>query len=152
MDYSLPMDFYCMTCNTCFEKQLFNVARSMERVLFFAAPRLNEVQVTHAEGIGVFCSDSCRAQGLPALMARERVPIPVNPPDIGPIEVCARCSGPVDMSDFHLTYSKCEMVYSGIYGRESNFKYLAVVCQRCAGSHAAVAEPVANRVSADITL
>jgi hypothetical protein len=108
MDDDGPMDFYCMTCNTCFEKPLFDVTRSMERVHFCAAPRLNEIETRHAEGIGVFCSDTCRALGLPALMSTERVPIPGHPPGIGPVEICARCSGPVDMTAFHLTYSKCE--------------------------------------------
>ncbi|MGO4393416.1 hypothetical protein AB4Z46_18840 [Variovorax sp. M-6] len=150
MDQNAPMDFYCMTCNARFYKPLFDVTRAIERVHFFADGRWPEVDVTHAEGIGVYCSASCRALGLPALMAAERVPIPEHPPDIGPVEICARCSGPVDMTAFHLTYSQCEIVYGETCGQASNLEYLAVVCDRCSGGRTLTASSVADNATADL--
>lgn len=147
MDQNAPMDFYCMTCNARFEKPLFDVTRAFERVDFCPDGRLPEIEITHAEGVGVDCSASCRAQGLPALMAGEQVPLPEHPPEIGPVEVCARCSGPVDMTAFHLTYSQCEIVYGEACGQASNLEYLAVVCDRCSGDHFATGEPVCNLVT-----
>lgn len=147
MDQNAPMDFYCMTCNARFFIPLFDVTRAIERVHFYPAGRLPEVEITHAEGFGVYCSVSCRAQGLPALMAAEQVPLPEHPPGIGPVEVCARCSGPVDTAAFHLTYSQCEIVYGEACGQASNLEYLAVVCDRCSDGDFATAEPVRDLVT-----
>jgi hypothetical protein len=46
--------------------------------------------------------------------------------------MCAKCRGPVDMAEFHLTYIEDEAVYEGPFeSRTVNVDYLAVVCRRC---------------------
>lgn len=139
MDENAPMHFYCMTCEASFESPLFDVTRAVERVHFIPEGRLNEVEVTRAEGFGVFCSAACRTKGIKALMAMEEVSIPRNPPDVGPVEVCANCSGPVDMTVLHLTYSQCEVDFSQLFGRPRHLEYLAVLCNRCSSFRAASA-------------
>jgi len=138
-----------MTCEARFENPLFDVTRAMERVHFGPEGRLNEVQVTHAEGFGVFCSAACRTKGIEALMAEEKVPVPRHPPDIGPVEVCAICSSPVDMTVFHLTYSQCEVDFRQLFGQPSDHEYLAVVCDGCSRFRAGSAQSMHD--NADFT-
>lgn len=63
--------------------------------------------------------------------ARERTPI--SHPGIGPVEVCARCQGPVDMTRFHLTYLASAALNEGFSMRSLEIDYLAVVCDQCSG-------------------
>jgi len=69
-------------------------------------------------------------------------------PDIGPIEVCSRCGGPVVMTDLHLTYVEEEVDFGS---NSSTFdvnvldtQVLAVVCQKCAPLETAKAETIAK--------
>lgn len=62
----------------------------------------------------------------------EREEVPIRRPGIGPVESCAKCGGPVDMSEFHLTYIEDEGIDDGLsVSRTINVEYLAVVCKRC---------------------
>ena len=126
------MDDECMACGRVFGPVMFDFTRAFERVLFYPAPRVPEVDITDAEGIGIYCSAGCRQMALPALMLVEDVPIPAVRPLLGPIETCAKCRRTVDMTAFHLTYAE-------ITTREDSdgtattleLDYLAVVCSRC---------------------
>jgi hypothetical protein len=75
---------------------------------------------------------------VPEAMRQEQVPIPAIPPGIGPVEQCAMCKGPVDMSDFHLTYDKshCERT-TPLAMRPIDVDCLAVVCKMCRPSQGA---------------
>ncbi|WP_125477820.1 hypothetical protein [Caballeronia terrestris] len=64
------------------------------------------------------------------VMKRENTPI--RRPGIGPIELCARCQGVVDMSHFHLTYLKSEGVWNDGDFDTPEIDYLAVLCRSCA--------------------
>jgi hypothetical protein len=44
-------------------------------------------------------------------------------PDIGPIEMCAICAGPVDMTSFHLTYFDSATDVSGMVGYTVDVDY-----------------------------
>lgn len=129
------MDIECWACGRMFGPVMFDVTRAFERVCFYPAPRVPEVDITDAEGIGIYCSACCRQMALPALMLVEDVPIPAVRPDIGPIETCAKCKGPVDMAAFHLTYTECETQENGDGTATTlGLNYLAVVCNGCAPS------------------
>ena len=127
------MDNECTACGRMFGPVMFDVTRAFERVCFYPAPRAPEVGITDAEGIGIYCSAGCRQMALPALMLVEDVSIPAVRPDIGPIEDCARCKGPVDMAAFHMTYTECETRENGDGTATTlDLDYLAVVCNGCA--------------------
>ena len=127
------MDNECTACRGMFGPVLFDVTRAFERVCFYPAPRAPEVDTTDAEGIGIYCSAGCRQMALPALMLVENVPILAVRPDIGPIEVCAKCKGLVDMAAFHLTYTECQTREDGDGTATTlGLNYLAVVCNSCA--------------------
>jgi hypothetical protein len=126
------MTFECMQCSKLFERKWYEVSRAFERVHFMSPTRYDEVEVAYSEGIGEFCSQACLNLGLPTIMEQQCVPIPAVRPGIEPIESCAKCSGPVDMSDWHLTYtSGCfEDTGSGI--KILDVDYIVVVCRECA--------------------
>lgn len=125
------MDFECMTCGKMFERRWFDIGRSYERVHFRSPGAPDEVEVADAEGIGVFCSQSCLDAGRAGLMKKQGVPIPSIRPGIGPVEQCAKCEGPVDMSAWHLTHTDGEYQEEPGFVRSIDFDYLAVVCRKC---------------------
>lgn len=126
---TIPTDEYeCFTCQIRFKGRVFSIAREWERVHFGKA--LPEVEIVDADGLECYCSKICLEQRCEEVMAREEVPI--RRPDIGPVERCAKCGGPVDMCEFHLAYIEDEYVDEGTCGsRTIDVDYLAVVCSRC---------------------
>ena len=139
------MDFECMTCGKMFERTWFDISRTRERVRYKSPTAVDEVEISFGDGIGVFCSRACLEGGRAAVMQEQGVPIPTDRPDIGPIEACARCSGPVDMSDWHLTFSEGKLEGEGGSVATLEFDYLAVVCKRCSPSQS-VGGTVADEV------
>ena len=135
------MDFECMTCGTMFERRWFDIGRSFQRVHFRSPGALDEIEVADAEGIGVFCSQDCLDAGRASLMQEQGVPIPSVRPGLGPVEKCAKCAGPVDMSAWHLTYTDGEYEEEKNGVRAIEVDYIAVVCRQCAprGGKSAVA-------------
>jgi hypothetical protein len=127
------MEFECMNCGTMFRDRLFDITREYDRVIYRRPPALDEVAIECSEGIGGFCSASCREAGRSAVMTRERVPVlaPPERPGINPVEICARCKGPVDMSDWHLTYLENEFDTSTDSFTIHDLKYTAVLCKKC---------------------
>jgi hypothetical protein len=136
MAYKL-MDFECMLCRQLFEQRWFDLARSLERVHFRSPEAFDEVEVSDAESVGVFCSSGCLQAGRAQLMQDQGVPIPSVRPGIGPLEQCAKCHRPVDMSAWHLTYTECESLEEvGRFGIQTiELGYVAVVCRDCAPRH-----------------
>ncbi len=94
-------EYECFTCSVRFKWRVFSITREWERVHFGKA--LPEIEIVGAEGLECYCSKPCLARRRDEVMVREGVPI--RYPDIVPVERCAKCGGPVDMSEFHLTYS-----------------------------------------------
>lgn len=128
---SEAMQFECETCGSLFQDRLFDISREYERVIFNGANDPDEIEIADSESIANFCSSTCRDLGKIAAMAVKCVPIPPVRPGIGPIESCAKCKGPVDMADWHLTYVEGELDTSGPGFRPRDIEYLAVVCRKC---------------------
>jgi hypothetical protein len=125
------MDFECMHCRKMFTRKWFDLGKAFERVHYLSPLSLDEVEIEDADSIGVYCTQECLNSGRAALMNSEGVPIPTVRPGIGPVESCAKCSGPVDMSDWHLTYTEgCQMEERGGV-RIVEVDYVAVVCREC---------------------
>lgn len=121
--------YECFHCGCAFRTTIFEVIREMDRVHFETDPPM--VEVREAEGLECYCSRTCLDAHAPIIMARERTPI--SHPGIGPVEVCARCQGPVDMTRFHLTYLASAAMNEGFSMRGLEIDYLAVVCDQCSG-------------------
>ena len=126
------MEFECETCGAMFRDRLFGVSRAYERVIFSSPDALEEVHTGYSECIANFCSSACLARGRSAAMRAQCVPIPAVRPGIGPVEACAKCKGPVDMSDWHLTFLEDEIDTSLNRFQPLNVDYIAVVCRQCA--------------------
>jgi hypothetical protein len=82
-----------------------------------------------------YCSERCREARLETVMAREAVPI--RRPGLGPIELCAKCRSPVDMSRLHLTYLETKYIDEQGAFTPVDADYLAVLCRRCAPEESA---------------
>ncbi|MBB5463681.1 hypothetical protein [Paraburkholderia sp. Cpub6] len=126
---SIPEDEYeCFTCNIRFKGRVFSITREWERVDFTKS--LPVIEIADAEGLECYCSRACLEKRRDEVMAKEGVPI--RYPDIGPVESCAKCAEPVDMTEFHLTYLQDESVDEGTFvSRTIDVDYLAVVCKQC---------------------
>jgi len=127
------MEFECMACSKMFSRLWFDISRSYDRVHYKHPRAPDEVEVSMSEGIGIFCSAACLEASRDRVMRDQGVLIPRVRPGIEPIECCAKCAGPVDMSDWHLTFSEAlleEQAHARVGTHE--FEYLAVVCKRCA--------------------
>lgn len=121
-------EYECFTCHIRFKGRVFSITREWERVHFDKV--LPEIEIDDAVGLECYCSAACVQKRRDEVMAREGVPI--RYPDIGLVESCAKCGGPVDMSEFHLSYLEDESVDEGpCVSRTIDVNYLAVICRRC---------------------
>ncbi|WP_155681571.1 hypothetical protein [Burkholderia stagnalis] len=132
--------YECFHCGRQFRTTVFEVIRERERMHFDTDPPTIEVQ--EAEGLECYCSCACLAARAPIVMAREKTPI--RSPGFGPVEVCARCEGPVDMTRFHLTYLASSAMHEGFAMRTLEVDYLAVVCDHCSNTPTAQARTVSE--------
>lgn len=92
--------YECFSCNRIFRGRVFEIAREWNRTHF--SDGIPEVEIRDSWVLECFCSQDCLNRCREEVMAREGVPI--HRPDIGPIEPCAKCGRPIDMTQFHLTY------------------------------------------------
>ena len=122
------MEIECMSCGSMFRGTLYAVDREVKRVAFDASD-VPTVHVKESEDIGSLCSVDCRERGRDAVMKAEGVPI--RRPGIGPIESCAKCGRPVDMTNWHRTYLDHDLRFSGSIGQTLRIDYLAVLCRAC---------------------
>ncbi|MBP0622925.1 hypothetical protein [Cupriavidus consociatus] len=82
-----------------------------------------------------FCSCDCRAAARPSVLAKHD--IPVRYPGSGPVETCARCGAPVDMTAWHLAVYQIDMrIVSDVVLQPTNGTLLAVLCRRCCPAEA----------------
>jgi hypothetical protein len=109
---------------------IWSLDRAHERTEFMEP--LPEVEIIDSCAVDCFCSRECLDAGLAAAMARQRVPIPASPACIGPVETCAVCRKPVDMTQFHLALgtSQCQELET-IGMQPVWYEPLAVVCTTC---------------------
>lgn len=85
----------CMRCGTWCEAVMYELSACFEK-LSFAADTHPVADVCDYLWIEEFCSCDCRAAARPSALAK--YDIPVRYPGSGPIETCARCGAPVDMT------------------------------------------------------
>ena len=123
--------FTCKTCGKPYRTPIFDVTKEYERTIFQENDNLPEVEIIGAVAIGEYCSKTCREHARDDLLLRENVQ--ATYPDIGPIESCSRCSKPVDMTKFHLTYveSILELEREGMSVNVLESATLAVLCNAC---------------------
>jgi hypothetical protein len=122
--------FFCYSCEVRITAALHALSRSRQRVHFDT--EMPEIETSQAECLSYYCGHPCMGTHLPGVMASERVPVPEHPPGIGPIEACAVCKGPVDMSLFHLAYTKSHELHKSGDIQVLEAYEIAVMCNRCA--------------------
>jgi hypothetical protein len=111
---------------------LFDFAREENRVFYRSPAAIDEVEVRSSVGLASFYSSECRERGRDAVMVQNDIPASVVRPGVEPVEICGKCGGPVDMSDWHLTFVESELELSGSCAEPNDTQYIAVVCRRCA--------------------
>ena len=122
-------EYQCFTCNRRFRGRVFEVVKEWDRTLFEDEPP--SVEIEGSTGLECYCSKRCLDARLALVMAAEGAPI--CPPGIGPIEMCAKCNGPVDMTRFHLTYlESCSGMYGGYSGNPGTWFASDAGRQSCA--------------------
>jgi hypothetical protein len=134
-------NYECFTCNRLFSGRVFEISREWNRTDF--SKEIPEVEIQDAWGLECYCSTICLVARRGILMALEGVPI--HPADIGPVERCAKCGGPVEMDQFHLAYVETSTDVQGWIGYTVDVDYLAVVCNTC------MPRVAANKVPADLS-
>lgn len=144
------MEFECMNCGVMFKCTHCGIDREVERVRF-PAQGFPEVEARGIENIGSFCSLLCRERGREDIMRAQGVPI--RRVGIGPVETCARCGGPVDMTSWHLTFLDIDSRFSGSIAHTLDIDYLAVLCLSCMDPEvAAFAEAIGGTAREDEVL
>ena len=121
--------YECYACDRAFRSRVFSLNRQFERVTFGSPMPI--VSVEHADGLACYCSASCMNLHYPREMVKQQVPIPALQPDVGPVEVCAICKGPVDMTRLHLTFILEECKDMGWCFQPTQSDCIAVVCDVC---------------------
>ena len=124
------MNFDCEACERSFKKNIFGLDRRFERVEFEASKYV--IHVDGFDGLRCYCSENCMRTHFPREMAAQGIPIPHRRPVVGPVEVCARCRGPVDMTRYHLAFilDEWEVLPEG-GGQTLWDECVAVVCTTC---------------------
>lgn len=132
--YAPSIKFHCACCGPKTGYALFDIAREFERMQYQDQPNtpVVEIEVSSAESVAIFCSKICRDRGGPAILAGQRIRVPKTRPALGPIEICARCGYPVDMSDWHLVFLESDTNATGTPGKPDEVEYIGVLCRNCA--------------------
>jgi len=121
-------EYQCFSCSKRFRSRVFSITREWECVHF--EYYLPEIEIENSCGLECYCSFECLSERRAEVMKREGVPI--RRPGLEPIEICAKCGGPVNMAEFHLTYLEDEGLHRGTFGIQTvDVDYLAVVCRQC---------------------
>lgn len=97
------------------------------------------VTVLHSEALGIFCCRDCA--WLAALLGLAERGLKIVECGAGPIETCAKCNGPVDLTKPHALYQLMDQTESRqpwlITLQPIDTESLAYVCPRCDGDLAA---------------
>lgn len=124
----------CVWCGSRIHGGVFSICCEAERKIFSKSVGMHsaDVEVKSLKSIAKYCSNRCRSRGRKVAMTAERIPLPTTPPSRGPIEVCSKCRGVVDTTQWHLVYAQTndnEPTHaSGVY----DVKELAMICNKCA--------------------
>lgn len=125
--------FYCDSCDKPFRSPSYQVVKEYEYTTFYDSPRTPEVEIMGADVIANYCSIICRKKHRNQILEREN--IHATFPNIGPIEVCSRCNGPVLMTCFHLAFVEIDTEQNWeqpMFGvKDINSEVMSVVCRIC---------------------
>src|SRR5882762_2984521 len=120
------MNFECEHCGTLFDRHLFDIPKSLERVDYLGP--IPSVEVERDESVANFCSTGCRNKKRQTTMQQQGVPI--RRIGVGPIEPYARCGAPVDMTKFHVTFTENDFrIPDSRVFELVHVDYLAVLCK-----------------------
>ena len=94
-----------------------------------------QATVLYSDSVNYFCSVGCADASVQKIL--HSLGLKLLPPGIGPVETCAKCNGPVDMTAPHVAYdlmkatkvSKPWLTHLKVH----NDEYLCVVCLKCDG-------------------
>ena len=123
------MDFECDNCGKMFDTPLYGFDKEIARTEFDEHGGSPAVDISYGETIANFCSDECR--GSVRQMLLDDLNIKATHPDIGPIEACSRCGGPVDMTKPHLGYVEAVHHFGPSSAQSDDIDYIAVLCTGC---------------------
>lgn len=140
----------CEMCNRKLKKHFYSFDRHVEQAHYGSDDGQTEISVLRAETVAAYCSAKCAwASIIPELAERG---LKHTGGGVGPIEVCAKCGGLVDMSQPHVSYTYHDQTLdekpwlSSIQVHDA--EGLADVCIRCDGDVAAdeinLLEPIAD--------
>lgn len=146
MDNSAPMDFHCDRCGAVTYDHMFEVARTKERMRYDKTHGMPEAEVADADTVAGFCSEACLQRSVQEVLRRHRIALLPEGPGAGPIEICGICSGVVDRSHWHFSYTTAEMHFSGNCCTANSAIEHAVTCLRCEDSGARVSTEVASQL------
>ena len=124
----------CIWCGSRIRLGVFAICCETERKNFSESVGMDsaDVEVKGLKCIARYCSSRCRHKGRKVALSAERIPLPATPPSRGPIEVCSKCRGVVDTTQWHLVYAQTNdnlpTYADGVY----DVKELAVLCKKCA--------------------
>lgn len=117
----------CCYCDDEFSVRVFEISREWHCIHFEC--RIPEVEINDSLSLEYYCSRFCLTMRKHEVM--ERAGIPIRRAGIGPIERCAKCGGPVDMTRFHLAVVEEEYTCDDCGIQMAQSIVLAVVCNRC---------------------
>lgn len=105
---------------------------SIEWVEFLAPGCLPQVAIVRSERLARCCSSACLKVLQTEWLTRFSIKRPKTSPGIGPVEVCARCEGIVDMTAEHLCIWHAQLQPSAYEAAvEERLQYSAVCCRSC---------------------
>jgi hypothetical protein len=125
-------EYECFSCGQIFRHRVFSISQEWERIDFNG--EIPSIEIRDAYGLECYCSEACAAARRNMLMVNAGVPI--TRPGIELIELCSKCSAPVDMTEFHLTYiASQEVDLSPMVAQTVDMDYLAILCRKCQPFH-----------------
>lgn len=129
---SIHFSELCTQCQRPVQESGHVLFMSTEWVEYPAPDCWPQVAVVRSERIARCCSHACLQALLARRLAGFSVKLPSSAPDIGPVEVCAKCNGVVDMSAEHLCIWHAQeppAVHKA--AALERLRYAAVFCRNC---------------------
>jgi hypothetical protein len=132
----------CDHCRTALPDHRFYLDRNVQYFSYLG--RLDadgiaehiQAAVLYSESLNHFCSGGCADASVPQIL--ESLGLKILPPGTGPVETCAKCNGPIDMTAPHVVYSLLEatkVIEPWMTSlKVHNHEFLCVVCQNCDGN------------------
>lgn len=95
-----------------------------------------QAKVLYCDSIRHYCSAGCAETNTPQTL--HSLGLKILPPGIGPVETCAKCSGPVIMTSPHVAYVLMDVTKFSNFGlthlKVHNGEDMCVVCTKCDGN------------------